>query len=70
MAAYPDASLHNPDSGYIYGIVLSTMLGEAEVARKIGISRRELRRYMRGNKVAPYAIQYDIESLCRQSGCG
>ena len=70
MVAYPDSSLHNPDAGYIYGIVLSTMLCRAEVARRVGVSRRELERYISGDKEAPYAVQYAIESLCRQSCCG
>lgn len=70
MEVYPDSSRHNPDGGYIYGIVLNTMLGESEVARRVGVSRRQLRRYMSGEQIAPYAVQYAIESLCRQAECG
>ena len=68
----PDATLHNPDPRYLRSLVAQTELTQREIARRIGISERTLRTFLadRGAATAgsaPYAVQYCLEVLARES---
>ena len=64
----PDASKHNPDPGYLRGLIEQTGLSQREVARQIGLSERVIRQYLANRDTstaleAPYPVQYCIEQL-------
>lgn len=70
----PNASLHNPDVDYLRGLIAITHLAQREIAQRIGIGFRLLKYYIttpsagKESRIAPYPVQYAIESLARAAG--
>lgn len=63
----PNISRHNPDPGYICTLVRYSGLRQADVAARLGLSERTLRRYQtacsRDWLPAPYVVQFALEML-------
>ena len=64
----PDASRYNPDPAYLRELIAKTGMTQADVARKIGIGGRSIRRHLADTHAAtytpvPYPVQYAIEML-------
>lgn len=58
----PDASTHDPSAAGTKARVDATRLGAAECARRLGIGRSTLFRYM-DEGGCPYPVQYALEQL-------
>ena len=73
----PDASKHNPRPEYLRALLAQSGMSQREAARRIGISERTMRQYLAGSRrladgrslpcLAPYSIQFALESLCAHS---
>lgn len=64
----PDASLHRTgDAGVAYrrALVARTGLTQAQVAERIGVDARTMRRYLASD--APYTAQFALEQLAEGS---
>ena len=59
----PDATLHNPSPEYIRGLIKSSGLTQVQAANRIGIAPRTMRRYLSGELVTPYLVQFALEAL-------
>ncbi len=64
----PNADRHNPNPAYLKGLIEDSGLSVAEVARRIGLSRRLLHQYTAPRaaasaREAPYAVQFALECL-------
>lgn len=66
----PDASKHDPRQEYLRALLAQAGLTQREAARRIGISERLLRYYLAppgsDHRVAPYPVQFALESLARR----
>lgn len=63
----PDSARHNPDPDYIRTLVRWSGLTQDEVAARLGLDVRTLRRYQSTNSKticrAPYSVQFALEML-------
>jgi len=64
----PNALNYNPDPEYLRELIAKTGMTQAEVARRIGIDGRSIRRYLASTAAAtyitaPYTVQFAIECL-------
>ena len=56
---------YNDDPQYIRSLIEQSGFTQREVARRIGISERTLRKYLAQEYRHPYSIQYAIEQLTK-----
>lgn len=56
----PDARQHK-DADYFRTLIKKTNLTQREIAKKIGVTERSIRKYV--SKGAPYPIQFAVECL-------
>jgi hypothetical protein len=70
----PDATRHDPRPAYLRALVADTGLSQRATARRIGISARLLRYYLApreaDHRVAPYPVQFCLESLSKSNSDG
>lgn len=59
----PDSTLHNPAPEYIRGLIKASGMSQVQAANKIGIAPRTMRRYLAGDLVTPYLVQFALENL-------
>lgn len=64
----PDATAYNPDPDYLRSLIAKTGLTQNEIADRVGVSHRTMRRYItfansENYQKAPYAVQFAIECL-------
>ncbi|MDO4224233.1 MAG: helix-turn-helix transcriptional regulator [Acinetobacter sp.] len=64
----PNAQHYNPDPDYLRELIAKTGLTQNEVAQRVGVSGRTMRRYLtfstsENYQQAPYAVQFAIECL-------
>jgi len=61
----PNVAQHRADCGaYLSALIEGASLSQVEVAEALGISARAMRRYLSGEVVAPYVVQYAVEVYC------
>lgn len=59
----PDANRLNQSPEYIRGLLDAIPLTQREIARRIGVSPRQLRYLVAGERPISYPIQFCLESL-------
>lgn len=64
----PDATLHNPSTEYLRGLLSAAGLSQRAAARTIGVSERMMRYYLMPAdhpefRPAPYVVQFALECL-------
>ena len=47
--------------------VIGHIIGKRQAAGLTGVSEREMRRYIKGDKTCPYSIQFALECLAEDS---
>ena len=62
----PDSTLHNPAPEYIRGLIERSGLTQVQAAIRIGIAPRTMRRYLAGELVTPYLVQFALEVLAQR----
>lgn len=61
----PNVAHHRADCGaYLLALIEAASVSQVEVAEALGISARAMRRYLSGEVVAPYVVQYAVEMYC------
>ena len=58
-----DSTLHNPAPEYIRWLIKASGLTQVQAANRIGMSPRTMRRYLAGELVTPYLVQFALEAL-------
>lgn len=56
----PDSKQHK-DADYFRALVVKTNMSHVQIAKKIGVTDRSIRRYVKNG--APYLIQFAVECL-------
>ena len=59
----PDASLLNPDPGYLRTLLEQSELTQRGAADLIDVNYRQMRHYCTGKREIPYTVQYALEML-------
>jgi hypothetical protein len=57
------AGAANPDPEYFSQLVESTGLSQGRLSEVIGSDPRSIRRWMKGERKYPYAVQYTLECV-------
>jgi hypothetical protein len=68
-----DPSKHNPDPGYLRGLIERAGISQQEAARVLGISPRTMRQYLafppaKTALECPYLVQFALENLVPNTG--
>jgi len=59
----PNADDYNPDPDYIRALVDSAGMTQPVLASKLGVTDRTVRKWISGDRVAPYLAQFALECL-------
>jgi len=59
----PNASEYNPDPDYLAELIGSTGLDNEALAAVLGVDRRTINRWRKGDRQFPYIAQFAIEAL-------
>ncbi|MCE7902834.1 MAG: XRE family transcriptional regulator [Gammaproteobacteria bacterium PRO9] len=54
------------DPEYLRGLIKAAGISSREAARRLGVSDRDLRRWLQGVESVPYPVQVCLETLSRQ----
>jgi len=63
----PDATKYNSDPEYLQSLLDRAGIGKRQAAGLTGVSEREMRRYIKGDKTCPYSVQFCLECLAEDS---
>lgn len=66
----PNAVEHNPDPDYLRKLIVDSGLSISEAARRVGVGKSNFKQMLNSSHPmqAPYAVQYCLEVLARNSG--